>query len=183
MCPTPAHLAPREPRGSWPGCAHRRSAAGSARRTTQPPPTTGSQLSSTNNNSRSRSQCSSVSATGSSVASGTPSSAATNGTTPSPSSRDGETHEPHPVPVRRQCGGGRLQRESCLAAAARSSQSDEPAIPERVEHIGELGSTPDERIDRRGQVVRHRERAQGRKITREQWMRELPDTDSPTSFR
>ena len=73
--------------------------------------------------------------------------------------RDRETHEPHPVPERRQRGGGRLQRQACLAAASGSSQGDEPAVPERVEHIGELGSTPNERIDRRGQVVA-RERVQ-----------------------
>ena len=92
-------------------------------------------------------------------------------------SRDGETHEPHPVPVPRQRGGGRLQRESRLAATARSSQGHEPAVPERVEHIGELGSTPNERIDRRGQVVRSRERAQRRELAPERRMRELPDTD------
>src|SRR6185312_7592247 len=91
--------------------------------------------------------------------------------------RDRETHEPHPISERSQHGGGRLQRQSCLPGASRSGQGHEPAVPERVEYISELGATPDERIDRRGQIVRSRERAQWREVALERCVRELPDTE------
>ena len=83
--------------------------------------------------------------------------------------RDRETHEPHPVPERRQRLGGRLQRQSCLADASGPSQSDEPAVAERAEHIGELALPPDERIDGRGQVGPREgvQRAERRELSRQ----------------
>ena len=57
------------------------------------------------------------------------------------------------------------------------SQCDEPAFSERVEHISELSSTPNKRIDRRRQVARCRTRAQRGEVTGKRRMHELPDTD------
>ncbi len=91
--------------------------------------------------------------------------------------RHRETYEPHPVSKRCQRAGGRLQRQSCLAAPSRSRQGDEPAVLERVEHLGELVSTPNERVERRGQIVRSRQGAQRRELALKRRVRELPDTD------
>ena len=52
-----------------------------------------------------------------------------------------------------------------------------------MEHFGKLGSTPDERIDRRGQVVRGLERAQWREVALERGVRELPDFDIADVFQ